>query len=90
MNETWTAENVGTRSLEDGSEVPVYDIRNEGGDVICEYVDEDNAQKIAAVTHMLAALRFVSKYIDMQAQKGNPLPSQLCDAVHDAIRKATT
>ena len=37
---------------------------------------------------LLAALRFVSKYFAMQAEKGQPLASQLTGAVAAAIAKA--
>jgi hypothetical protein len=46
------------------------------------------ATLIAAAPDMLAALKFVSKYHAMRAEKGEPLPYQLVDAGRAAIAKA--
>lgn len=42
----------------------------------------------AALTEALAALEFVAEYHAMQAQKGNPIASQLVNAVSDALNRA--
>lgn len=56
------------------------------GDAVGER--DANAHLIAAAPDLLAAVKFAMKYGAMQAQKGNPLPSQLMGALRGAIAKA--
>lgn len=52
----WIAEEVGTHSLEDGSEAPLFDIRNDGGDMIADYVSECDAPLLTAAPKLLSLL----------------------------------
>lgn len=50
--------------------------------------DDANARLIAAAPDLLEALDFCRKFFNMQAEKGNPVASQLTNIVNKALAKA--
>lgn len=74
-------EYVGARNCEDGSMADVCEIRNEGGDLIADYMDKDTAHLFAAAPDLLAAL-------EMICDSGIPLSDAITDKMLAAIARA--
>jgi len=84
----WHGEHVGEARYEDGSERRLFQIRNEGGDLVADVVDEDDAELIIracnAHDELVAALQAM---IESHGMHG-PCKMNNCSECKDARNKA--
>ena len=67
-------EYVGARNCEDGSMADVCEIRNEGGDLIADYMDKDTA-------HLFAAAPTMYEYIQAKSKEGCERAKEIINCV---------
>lgn len=74
-------------SIDPGDDRPSYRVANTAGQTMKEAIS--TLALFQAAPELYAACNFVRKYASMRASKGDPLPSQLVNAVAKALAAAT-
>lgn len=53
----WHSESTGDAEFEDGSTRPIYEIRNDGGDLIADAIDECDVAILTSAPQLIDALK---------------------------------